>query len=760
MNTYRPAAAFLLLLLAIYTAFSLSMPAADSQDESEGSFSTARAMQHVAQISQHPHAVGFPAHRQVREYLIRELQLLGLETRIQEGHTAGDWGNFSKATNILARIQGSGTGPALLLLSHYDSSPHSALGASDAGSGVATILEGLRAFLSSGAKPVNDIVILFSDGEELGLNGADLFVNGHPWAKDIGLVLNFEARGSGGPSYLLIETNQGNQGLVREFIAAQPEYPVGNSLAYSIYKMLPNDTDLTVFREDQNIQGFNFAFIDDHFDYHTVLDSRDRLDPASLAHQGSYLMPLLHHFSRIDLSSLKSGEDSIYFNIPLFRLLAYPYSWIWPMLFLAILCFIALLIYGLYRKELDWKGIGRGFLAALQVLIYNGLLGYFSWSLISALYPGYEEILQGFPYNGHMYIAAFTLLSLAICFWTYRAFRKERTANLLVAPIFIWLMLCTALAAYLPGASFFIIPVFALLATLLILIHQKEGQLLILLFLGIPGIWMLAPLVQMFPVGLGLKMLISSTLLTTLLFFLLLPVWLSLKNRFYPGGLCFLLFIGFMAAAHFTSDFSPERPLPTSLLYVLDADRKQAEWASYDHQLSDWTAPYFGKGTELSKPGEQPALSSKYGTPFQFRSEAPLKQIDPPQIKVMQDSVVGTERTLQLQILPQRRINRLEIHTEDRTISRAFINDVPLDTAYLRARRGSRLVTHYVSDNAPTTLRLTLKAGRRFDLVLYEASHDLLNHPLFSIPQRPQDQIPKPFVLNDAILIRKTLSFE
>jgi Zn-dependent M28 family amino/carboxypeptidase len=50
-------------------------------------------------------------------------------------------------------------------------------------------------------KHKNDIII-FSDAEELGLNGAALFVTQHKWAKDIGLVLNFEARGSSGPLYV------------------------------------------------------------------------------------------------------------------------------------------------------------------------------------------------------------------------------------------------------------------------------------------------------------------------------------------------------------------------------------------------------------------------------------------------------------------------------------------------------------------------------------------------------------------------------
>ncbi|MEH6513954.1 MAG: M28 family peptidase, partial [Maribacter arcticus] len=284
----------LVVVLAVYWSFRALLPQYNADNTIvETEFSTDRALVHVKEISKEPHAVGFPAHAKVRSYIVAELQKLGLETSIQEGYTAGDWGNLSKAENILARIKGKESGKALLLLSHYDSNPHSSLGASDAGSGVATILEGVRAFLKTNPNSKNDIIILISDAEELGLNGADLFVDEHEWLKDVGLVLNFEARGSGGPSYMLMETNRGNSRLISEFITANPEFPVANSLAYSIYKMLPNDTDLTVFREDADIEGFNFAFIDDHFDYHTANDNYERLDRNTLAHQGSYLMPLL-----------------------------------------------------------------------------------------------------------------------------------------------------------------------------------------------------------------------------------------------------------------------------------------------------------------------------------------------------------------------------------------------------------------------------------------------------------------------------------
>ena len=131
------------------------------------------------------------------------------------------------------------------------------------------------------------------------------------------------------------------------FVEANPKYPVANSLAYSIYKMLPNDTDLTRFRVDGDIDGFNFAFIDDHYDYHSANDTYENLDRNTLQHQGEYLLPLIHYFAEADLSTLKAEEDYVYFNIPAFKMISYPFTWIIPILVIAIIVFIALIVFGI-----------------------------------------------------------------------------------------------------------------------------------------------------------------------------------------------------------------------------------------------------------------------------------------------------------------------------------------------------------------------------------------------------------------------------
>lgn len=750
----------LLIVLAIYWSFRSLMPTYESDASAEKtSFSTDRALEHVKQIAQEPHGVGFPAHQKVRKYIVLELEKMGLETSIQEGYTAGDWVNLSKAINILARIKGSETGKALLLLSHYDSSTHSSFGASDAGSGVATILEGIRAFLANNPNPKNDIIILISDAEELGLNGADLFVKDHPWKKDVGLVLNFEARGSGGPSYMLIETNRGNANLIKEFTKANPDYPVANSLAYSIYKMLPNDTDLTVFREDGDIEGFNFAFIDDHFDYHTAQDTHERLDKKTMAHQGSYLMPLLNHFSQSDLTNVKSLNDSIYFNVPFFKLVSYPFEWIWPMFGLAVLCFVLLLIYGFRRKTLNPTEVGKGFLPMLLALAINGVVGYFSWSVLKWMYPAYKDMLHGFTYNGHTYIFAFVLFSIAVCFWVYNRFKKVETTNLLVAPILLWLIICGLASHFLSGASFFIIPVFAVLAAFMVVLNQKMPNPYLLTFLGLPALFIYAPFIKMFPVGLGLKMMVAATLFVTLTFLLLLPVFGFYRKKKRLAYLSLILFFGCMISAHFNSGFDKDNAKPTSLLYVLDADSNKAQWATYENTLSDWTAQYLGVDKKTPEKLIEKTISSKYSSGFTYFAEAPTKEIAPMQVEKTRDTVIGNSRFLDICITPKRNVNRLEVFTNT-TIESATVNTIPLSEYYLENRWLGKLVTHYISNNDYTDLQLSIPKDSVLELTIYEASNDLLSNPQFTIPARPEDTIPMPFVLNEAILVTKTVRFE
>lgn len=724
-------------------------------------FSTKRALEQVKNISQKPHFVGSENHAVVSKYLQMELNKMGLETSVQEGFAFSDWGTLTKCKNILARIKGNNSEKALLLLSHYDSAPHSySNGASDAGSGVATILESVRAFVYNKTAHKNDIIILFTDAEELGLNGAALFVTQHKWAKEVGVVLNFEARGSSGPSYMLMETNAGNVGLVKNFSAAKIKYPVSNSLMYSIYKMLPNDTDLTVFREEGNIQGYNFAFIDGHYNYHTSQDDVAHLDTKSLAHQGEYLMPLLNYFSNADLNSTHSSEDDVYFSIP-FTFINYPFSWVLPMAIFALSFLLFLIFIGVAKKILFFNEMLKGFIPLLGSLIVSGLITFLGWKLLLLIYPQYNDLLNGFTYNGHDYIAAFVLLSLAICFAFYQIFSfRKLTMNHFVAPLLLWIIINLCIAHYLKGAGFLIIPVFAGLLMLASFVKTQKSKWILNLFLSVPALLLIAPFIQMFPIGLGLKILFGTAILTVLAFGLLFPVFGAFNRKGFSSLILFLLGIGFFAKAHYESGYQLGKAKSNSLVYLLDADKNKAFWATYDTNLDDWTKEKLGQNPKEANEINTLPLASKYKSGFSFMADAPMKKLAKPTIEFLKDTIVRGNRYLKIRITPNRKVNRYDVFANEQLDIQNFkANGLPLlgqKTAKYE-RKGKLIVSYYVVDQLPLEIQFNVPEKSVLDLNLIESSFDLLSNPQFSISKRASWMMPTPFVLTDAVLIKEKI---
>ncbi|UAB85446.1 M20/M25/M40 family metallo-hydrolase [Zunongwangia sp. SCSIO 43204] len=758
--------ALLLISFSCWLSFYSLKPSDIQEEVPENEFSVNRAFQHVEKVGESPHYLGSAAHSSVRNYIVNELQNLGLEVQTQEDFVLNDAAILSRPQNILTRIEGNGNGDALVLMSHYDSQPHSSHGASDAGSGVATILEGLRAFIAEGNTPDDDIIILFTDAEEIGLMGAELFIKEHPWAKDAKLALNFEARGSGGSSFMLLETNAGNGKLIKAFKAANVPFPTTNSLAYSVYKLLPNDTDLTVLREFGNINGFNFAFIGDHFDYHTANDVPKNLDLQTLAHQGDYLMPLLHYFKNADLNQLNSDQDLLYFNLPFGQFITYPFSWITPMLILAFLLFFIVVGFGISKKQLDIKTIFKGFVPYFLSLTIGGLLVFGLWKFCLYIYPEYSEMLHGFTYNGYSYITAAILLSLTVAFFVYHKFySEEHTASQFVAPLFFWILICSLLAFGLKGAAYFIIPAYFGIIQLFLMLRQKQPNLILNTVFSLPALFILFPFIQMFPVALGLKILFVAAILSILLFTLFLPVFGYFSKKDLLAVLLFIGFNVFMFYAHFTSEFTSEKPKPNSLVYLFDADEDKANWFSYDSMIDEWTAQYFGE-EPVKLNNIEAKFSSKYNSGFTWRSDAPTVNIDAPGIILQKIDSTTNEFQYSLKIAPNRDAKRMEIYTENLTdFSKFEVNgrtpeDVKLgeESFNMFTRRWrNRLLSYYISSKDTLRMNFSLDKSKSAEFILYESSYDLLENEELNVPKRAENMMPKPFVLNDAVIYKKKI---
>ena len=256
-----------------------------------------------------PHPIGSPANNGIRGRIVDELTTLGYQPQIQTAFACSEYGDCATVNNVVARLDGTQPDGAVLLAAHYDSVA-AGPGDSDDGAGVAAVLEIARALKSLPA-PRHSIILLLDEGEEAGLLRAQAFVDSHPWAKQVRAAVNLDARGTSGPS-ILFETGSANEWAVRLY-AKHAARPASSSLAYTLYKQTPNDTDFTVFKA-AGYQGLNFDYVGGVTQYHTPLDNSANVSLASLQHHGDNALPSIVALAQADLSNLPEKE-SVFFDV-------------------------------------------------------------------------------------------------------------------------------------------------------------------------------------------------------------------------------------------------------------------------------------------------------------------------------------------------------------------------------------------------------------------------------------------------------------
>ena len=276
-------------------------------------FSAARAVALLSHllIGDTPHPLGSSTDELVRNRIVAELTRLGYAPQVQSAFDCNDYGSCATVNNVVARLDGSdgGQGGAVLLSAHYDSVP-AGPGASDDGTSVAAVLEIARV-LKELPKQQHSIILLLNEGEEAGLLGARAFMDSHPWAREVRVVVNLDARGTSGPS-MLFETGTANEWTIRLFqkVAARP---LTSSIFYSVYKQLPSDTDMTVFKSAA-VQGANFAFIGSQPQYHTPLDNLANVNASSVQHQGDNALGMVTALANADLAKAPEKE-AVFFDV-------------------------------------------------------------------------------------------------------------------------------------------------------------------------------------------------------------------------------------------------------------------------------------------------------------------------------------------------------------------------------------------------------------------------------------------------------------
>jgi hypothetical protein len=522
-------------------------------------FSCERALGHVRAIASVKHPSGLPADDAARDYLLGQMREMGLSPRVLPVRVVA-YGKLITLDNLLARLPGKTPGPAVMLCCHYDSALWGP-GAGDDGAAVGALLETMRA-LEAGPPLRNDIYLLITDGEELGLMGARGLMKEPQVLPEVGIVLNFDARGTCGPS-VLFETSSGNESLVRQFARVAPD-PIGTSLGYDVYRKMPNDTDFTIFRR-AGWRGLNFAFIGNYVYYHTAEDSIEHLDRRTLYHDGAYALALARHFGKSNLAELnrQPAADAVFFNPLRGVMVVYASRWNWPITIILVVATLAAIIMLFRRREVRMLGL----LLALARLTLGiaGAAGadWALWKLARlGLQRGWIPSFPGFllldsptpaEVSGLVIIYSSIAIIIALAF-AFTLPRLSRIAELAAAGALVWAAASVAVTIWLPGGSY--LPAWTALFAIPAMLFPRPAEprdhwlrLAGVLVCSAPALLMLPPSIALFFTALTVR---SGFIVAPII---VLAVWLLITSGCIP----FLIAAPIPGRSTQAADASPTR---------------------------------------------------------------------------------------------------------------------------------------------------------------------------------------------------------
>ena len=713
-------------------------------------------MVYLENFAQKPHPIGTAEHDRVRDYLVAELAKLGVspETHRATGVTPR-YQVAGSVENVVVRLKGaSGAKDAAMLAAHYDSVP-AGPGAADDGAGVAALLETLRA-LRSGPALKNDVIFLLTDGEEDGLLGASAFMAEHPWAGDVRVAVNFEARGNAGVSRMF-ETSAGNGQLV-QLLAESTPHPQASSLWYEIYRRMPNDTDMTVFKKF-GLAGLNFAFLGNWEAYHTPLDNPRQLDRGSLQQHGICALSLARSLGNADLAQLRA-PDAVYFALPGGWFVHYSSERTWHFSIVAVLLVLAMCLYASGAESMGIKEILLGLFAnlGLMIVLLGAGLGFakgIAWLHLHRLPDG--DVIQSAPYM-------LSFVAFLFALWTaLRALLRKKlsSSSLVLGAAFIFFLAAIVAAKWLPGGSYaFVWPLFAMLPGFVFGSSRGESPsafgVIVLCLFSLPAVLIFVPLIAGFYQGIGLSRIGGPALALLLaLFFMGLAPQLSVARGIVPV-LSLVLAVLLFAYGAKTTHYSPERPKPSMVAYALDADAGKAFWASSATRVDDWTAQFVGW---------QPARGRLRGffpdwLPFDFlQQEASALPLLPPAAQMIENSTANGARTLRLRITSPRHARALAIDAPESEIVDGSVNGKKLGKpSEARFNPTGKWSLDYV--NVPAEgieLNLTVAGTAPVKLRVTDRSLGLPEIPgkVFA-PRRP-DAVPRH--MGDQTMVRRTFVF-
>ena len=462
-----------LLAIAWVAARPVASPEVVPASAPQSAFSAERAMRELHVVAREPHPAGSAAQAQVRDHLVERAAALELDAEVQRRRGVESlWDDWSGTVeNVIVRVPGTNPTRDVLITAHYDSFP-GAPGAADDGVSVAAMLETMRA-LEAGPPLKNDVVFLFTDGEERGWLGAKTFVEGHPAARRVGVMLAFEGWPSGGPT-VLRATTPSDAWVVRELVAASPGAWANSATNTS--ERLHHGSDFGEFA-DAGLIGAEFENPGTATRHHRPGDRVEVLDPRLLQDHGEVMLTLARHFGEIDLSGERTGEDLVFFTLPVLGMVAYP-TWLATALsVVAAGLLVAVIMAARRRTDLTLTRLAWGAFAFLGVLLVSTALATGIWELLLSAHPGTEEL--SYPDFKGSAVAMVTILAVtgaAFIALTYALSHRIGAVGLAAGALVVWLLVDVGFGFANPVASSLITwPLFGGVVGLAVLVFVRAG---------------------------------------------------------------------------------------------------------------------------------------------------------------------------------------------------------------------------------------------------------------------------------------------
>jgi hypothetical protein len=540
------------------------------------------------------------------------------------------------------------------------------------------MLETLRA-LKSGPALKNDVILLFTDGEEDGMLGARAFASENAWAKDVGVALNFDARGNSGP-VIMFETSQNNGWLIDQF-AQGSQYPVAHSLYYELYQLLPNNTDLTPLKK-AGLAGLNFANIEGLDHYHAPLDNVQGVDPNTMQHRGSYALALTRQFGNANVGQTKQ-RNAIYFDLFGSVLVHYSSVWALPLTLLVAALFAAVVIVGFRKRRLTLSGMVVGFVALFVSLLASSLVGWLLWKLIWLVRSGPSPAAT----QSRVLLLGFVALAIAITFAVFTFMRnRANVESLAMGSLAWWLLLMVVTSVLLPGASFvFHWPLlFSLLGLGWMLIAASPDRadrsvlnIAVLSLCSLPGIILMAPVIYQIFVGLTLNWSFLVIALLVLLFGLLLPQLRLIATPFkwaVPAASAVVAIVLLVTGAIINA--APAERQSNRIVYALNTDTNKAIFAGDTSQGDQRTTQLLSGATEKGVLADFAyARKSREYT----LNPAPVAQLAAPALSVIEDKLVDGVRTIKLRLSSPRQAGLVAVYVDSNAqVLNASINSTTI----------------------------------------------------------------------------------